>query len=151
MSEKDPIRIFVTHGFAEDEDYARVFEYLESRDKFYYQNYSNPENAPAGGNAERMKEELLRQIKPAEIMILPVGMYRKYTNLIDYQMDAAQACKMPILGITEFGGEAADPKNVADVAEQIVEWNDRIITEAILLLARHEETVQWDVVEFTLD
>ena len=151
MSEKDPIRIFVTHAFAEDEDYARVFEYLESREKFFYQNCSQPDKVPAGGGMASLKEELLNQIKPAEIMVLPVGMYRKYTTLINYQMDAAQARHMPILGVKEFGGEMADPPEVANVAAQIVEWNDRIMTEAILLLARHEETVQWDVVEFTLD
>ncbi len=151
MSEKNPFRIFVAHAFAEDEDYARVFEYLESRDKFFYLNCSQPNNVPAGGGMVTLKEELLSQIKSAEIMILPVGMYRKYTTLINYQIDAAKACQVPILGIKEFGGGMADPPEVANAADQIVEWNDRVITEAILLLARHEKTVQWDVVEFTLD
>ncbi|MCZ6516831.1 MAG: hypothetical protein O6763_05000 [Gammaproteobacteria bacterium] len=151
MSEKNPIRIFVSHAFAEDEDYARVFEYFESRDRFFYQNCSNPDNVPAGGGMEGRKEELLKQIKAAEVMVLPVAMNRKHTTLSSYQMDAAKANQVPILGIKEFGGNAVDPPEVEKFAEQIVEWNDRIIAEAILLLARQEETVQWDVVEFTLD
>ncbi len=151
MSEKNPFRIFVSHAFAEDEDYARVFEYFESRDRFFYQNCSNPDNVPAGGGMEGLKEELLKQIKAAEVMVLPVAMHRKHTTLINYQMDAAKANQVPILGIKEFGGNAVDPPEVEKFAEQIVEWNDRIIAEAILLLARQEETVQWDVVEFTLD
>ena len=151
MSEQDPIRIFVTHAFAEDEDYNRVFEYLESRDNFFYLNCSKPENAPQPGGMESLKAELLNQIKEAEVMVLPIGMYQKYTTLFNYQMEAAQARQMKILAIKEFGGETAEPPIIAEVAEQIVDWNDRIITEAILLLARHEETVQWDVVEFTLD
>ncbi len=151
MSDMNPFRIFVSHAFAEDEDYNRVFEYFESRDRFFYQNCSNPDNVPAGGGMEGLKEELLKQIKAAEVMVLPVAMYRKHTTLINYPMDAAKANKVPILGIKEFGGNAADPPEVEKFAEQIVEWNDRIIAEAILLLARQEETVQWDVVEFTLD
>jgi hypothetical protein len=78
-------------------------------------------------------------------------MYRKHTTLINYQMDAAKANRVPILGIKEFGGEAPDPPEVAKVVDQIVEWNDRMMTEAILYHARQEETVQWDVVEFSLD
>ena len=46
MLEKDPIQIFGTHVFAEDENYARVFEYLEQREKFFYQNCRKPDNAP---------------------------------------------------------------------------------------------------------
>ena len=151
MSEKNPFRIFVSHAFAEDEDYNRVFEYFESRDRFFYVNCSNPDNVPASGGMDALKDELLKQIKTAEIMVLPVGMYRKHTTLISYQMDAAKANQIPILAIKEFGGAMPDPPEVAKAVDQIVEWNDRAITEAILYHARQEETVQWDVVEFSLD
>ena len=151
MSEKDPIRLFVAHAFEEDEDYARVFEYLESRDNFFYQNYSNPTGRPDVGGQERLKEELLNQIKPTEILVLPVGIYRKHTNLLNYQMDAAQACNIPILGIKEFGAESADPPMVAESAAEIVEWNDRAITEAIRRVARNEGNEAWEVIEFTLE
>jgi hypothetical protein len=151
MSEKNPFRIFVSHAFAEDEDYNRVFEYFESRDRFFYVNCSNPDNVPASGGMDALKNELLKQMKAAEVMVLPVGMYRKHTTLISYQMGAAKANQIPILGIKEFGGKMPDPPEVAKVVDQIVEWNDRMIVEAILYLARQEETVQWDVVEFSLD
>jgi 3-oxoacyl-[acyl-carrier-protein] synthase III len=39
----------------------------------------------------------------------------------------------------------------AECITKIVDWNDRMMTEAILYHARQEETVQWDVVEFSLD
>ncbi len=151
MSEKNPFRIFVSHAFAEDEDYNRVFEYFESRDRFFYVNCSKPDNVPASGGMDALKDELLNQIKTSEVMVLPVGMYRKHTTLINYQMEAAKANQIPILGIKEFGGESADPAEVVAAADQIVEWNDRVFAESILFLARNEETVQWDVVEFDLD
>jgi hypothetical protein len=34
MSQRDPIRVFVTHCFEESEDYVRAFEYLESARNF---------------------------------------------------------------------------------------------------------------------
>ena len=35
MSQRDPIRVFVTHCFEEVDDYLRVFEYIESAQNFY--------------------------------------------------------------------------------------------------------------------
>ena len=49
MSQRDPIRVFVTHCFEEGDDYLRVFEYLESAQNFYYNNCSAPEVQPADG------------------------------------------------------------------------------------------------------
>ena len=63
MSEKNPIRVFVTHVFEETHDYLRVFEFLESDDKFYYLNVSKPENIPQQGGMDSIKEELIGQIK----------------------------------------------------------------------------------------
>jgi hypothetical protein len=36
VSESNPIRVFVTHAFQETDDYLRVFEFLESVDRFFY-------------------------------------------------------------------------------------------------------------------
>ena len=70
MSEKNPIRVFVTHTFEESDDYLRVFEFLESDDRFYYLNVSKPENAPSDGRMESIKDELIAQIKKSEAMIV---------------------------------------------------------------------------------
>ena len=47
MSEKNPIRIYVTHAFASHPDYHRVFEYLEALPNFFYRNCSVPDHPPA--------------------------------------------------------------------------------------------------------
>ncbi len=49
VSENNPIRVFVTHMFEEVDDYLRVFEFLESVDRFYYVNVSKPDNVPEEG------------------------------------------------------------------------------------------------------
>ena len=55
MSESNPIRVFATHSFEESDDYLRVFEFLESVDRFYYLNVSKPENLPTTGGARQSR------------------------------------------------------------------------------------------------
>jgi hypothetical protein len=54
MSESNPIRVFATHNFQETDDYLRVFEFLESVQRFYYLNVSKPENLPTTGGTQEM-------------------------------------------------------------------------------------------------
>jgi hypothetical protein len=103
MSEQDPIRIFVTHEFAESDDYARVFEYLESRDRFFYINRSKPDQRPEGGQ-EALEESLRNQIKGSEVVIYPVGSVPENSPLLRFQLTVAQAFSRPILVIQAFGG-----------------------------------------------
>ncbi len=62
MSEDNPIRVFASHAFEENTDYLRVFEFLESVDRFYYVNVSRPENIPVSGGLQAIKDELIEQI-----------------------------------------------------------------------------------------
>ena len=68
ISQQNPARVFVSHAFAQADDYDRVFEYLESVHNFYYRNCSNPELRVT--DREAMKEELRKQISFAEIVIV---------------------------------------------------------------------------------
>jgi hypothetical protein len=151
MSEKDPIRVFVSHLFEADTDYLRVFEYMESRDRFYYLNTAQPEAMPEQGGPEAIKSVLREQIQAAEIVVLPVVTYERNKDLVCYQMDVAQASKLPILAVRSFGGTVAIPKEVLDRADDLVEWNDRVITDAVRRLARNEDTTRWEVIEFDPD
>jgi hypothetical protein len=38
-----------------------------------------------------------------------------------------------------------------DSAADMVDWNDRVITDAVRRLARGEDTQAWDVIEFDMD
>ena len=48
VTQRNPIRLFVSHVWHPDDDYHRVFEYLESASNFFYRNTSTPENRPKG-------------------------------------------------------------------------------------------------------
>ena len=154
MSEKDPIRLFVMHAFQEHEEYARIFEYLESRDNFFYVNTSRPENKPEGGATTAVQEAIREQIKPCEVVVFPAGVYSQDPNLINFELKVAQAFEKPVLAIMAFGGTQVIPKEAMDAATDTVEWNDRAIADAVKRLARGgggAGDAMWDTVEFNID
>ncbi|MGH8224434.1 MAG: hypothetical protein ACREQZ_15815, partial [Woeseiaceae bacterium] len=91
MSEENPIRVFVTHCFAETDDYLRVFEFCESVDRFFYLNYSKPEDVPQSGGMDAIKAELIKQIKECEAVIVLASLYMDQGDLVRFQLDAAEA------------------------------------------------------------
>ncbi len=150
MSERNPIRVYVTHTFAEHEDYHRVFEYLEAASNFFYLNCSAPGRVPTGGGKEGLKDELRNQIREAEVVLVLSSLYAAHRDWIVYQMDAAQALDLPIIAIEPFGGVGDVPPDVAKRAAERVRWNDRSIVDAARRQARHEDTTRWEVIEFEM-
>jgi len=150
MSDSSPIRVFVSHLFEKHPDYLRVFEYLESREKFLYMNVSDPDRKPQGGK-EALKDELRNQIKASEVMVLPVTIFELNPDLVTFQMDCAGAFGKPIIGVKSFGETVVIQKAVLDRAADVVEWEARTLVDALRQHARHEKTARWDVVDFKLD
>jgi len=150
MSEKNPIRLFVTHAWAEHEDYLRVFEFLEAARNFYYRTLSAPDRSP-GGDVEAEREALRGQIRPAEVLIATAAMLRGHSSLLVFQMTYAQSIKRPVVLLPAFGDQSPVPKGVRDLATEEVGWDERALVDTIRRLARGEQTGRWDVVEFTLD
>lgn len=151
MSEKNPIRVFVSHTFQESDDYLRVFEFLESVDRFFYLNCSKPENMPQSGDLAAMKDELIAQIKECEAVIVLASQFIEQNELTRYEMDVAQANDKPIIAIRPFGGLADTPQELIDRANEHIEWNEREMVDSLKRLARLEDTARWETIEFTLD
>ncbi|MDH3429075.1 MAG: hypothetical protein OEQ14_03605 [Gammaproteobacteria bacterium] len=148
MSEKNPIRVFVTHAFAESDDYLRVFEFLESVDRFYYLNMSKPENIPSEGGLEAIKDELIQQIKASEVVVIVSDVYEQKTDLVSYMMDVADANNIGMIAIRPFGGIAETAENVVARVAEHIEWNDRELVDAIKRQGRGEDTARWEVIDF---
>lgn len=150
MSEKNPIRIYVTHAFASHPDYHRVFEYLEASPNFFYRNCSVPDHPPASGGKEALKEEYRTQLKNAEVVVVLSSLYLENEYWATYQMDAAQATNLPLVAIEPFGGTIKMPAELTKRAAEVVGWNERAIVDAVRRQARHEDTARWDMIEFKL-
>lgn len=148
MSEENPIRVFVTHVFEETHDYLRVFEFLESDDKFYYLNVSKPESIPEKGGIDSIKEELIGQIKASEAIIVLPAVYEQKPDLVNYMMDVAEANELGVFTIRPFGGLLETPPDLEQRTGNAVEWNARQIIDRLKLEARGEDTQRWEVIDF---
>jgi len=148
VSESNPIRVYVTHTFSETDDYLRVFEFLESMDRFYYLNVSKPENIPQKGGLDAIKDEFIAQIKESEAIIVLASLFAEKPDLVRFQMDVASANEKPIIAIRPFGALLDMPPELGERASECIEWNNREIADALRRQARLEDTSRWDVIDF---
>ena len=146
----NPIRLFVTHCWEENDDYTRVFEYLEAPGTFYYINTSQPQ-AKRPIDKESQREDLRRQIAPCEVVIALPAAYRSAPELVLFQMTFAKAADRPLIAMENFGSTEALPKAIKDLADEVSAWNERSLIDALRRQARHQETTRWDTIEFKLD
>jgi hypothetical protein len=148
MSQQNPIRLFVAHAWEQTEDYPRIFEYLESARNFFYRNTSTPEHPPAP-DVEARREDLRRQIGTAEILIAPTSLYRAHADLLLFQIHFAKSANKPVLLVRPFGVQSVVPKALSELADDVVDWDERGLVDAIRRLARKENTARYDVIDFS--
>jgi hypothetical protein len=151
MSQRDPIRVFVTHGFEESDDYVRVFEYLESARNFYYHNCSAPDFRPEVASTEALREELRREIAAAEVIVALSSLATTQQDQLVFQLNYAKASDKPVVLLPYFGRETPRLKSLDGLTDENVTWDERALIDAIRRQARHEQTTRWDTIEFKLD
>jgi hypothetical protein len=151
MSQRDPIRVFVTHCFEESDDYARAFEFFESARNFYYRNCSAPDVRLVSADPEGQREELRRQIALAEVVIALACLYSTRQDLLLFELNYAKASDKPVVLLPHFGHEPLDGRVLKGLVDQAVPWDERALIDAVRRQARHEETARWDTIEFKLD
>ena len=151
MSQRDPIRVFVTHCFEESDDYVRVFEYLESALNFYYRNCGNLTRDPVGRSQDAVREELRRQISAAEVIIALASLYPEQQDMLIFELNFAKASDKPVVLLPLFGREQPKLKAFDGLIDESVAWDERALVDAVKRQARHEDTTRWDTIEFKLD
>ena len=150
ITQKNPVRLFVCHVWVEDEDYHRIFEYVESSPNFFYRNTSTPDARPSG-DKEALRDSLRKQIIEAEVVILPAALYRRNMDWVEFQMHCAKAFDKPLIVLEPFGGTDTIAPAVQELADDVVPWDQRQLVDAVKREARHEETTRFDMIEFKLD
>ena len=146
----NPIRLFVTHTWEENDDLSRIFEYLESSRNFHYKCTALPQAPRPLGN-EAQREELRRQIAPSEVVIVLPVTYRREPDLVLFQLNFAKSASRPVIAMEFFGSSEDLPKPIRDLADSISPWNERSVVDALRLHGRHEETHRWDTIEFKIE
>jgi hypothetical protein len=148
VSENNPITVFATHAFEESDDYLRVFEFLESVDRFYYINVSKPENVPGSGGLQAIKDELIEQIKASEAVLVLSSAYEDKPDIVKFIMDVAEANEIGMVAVRPFGGLLETPAELVERCQEHVKWNDRDIADALRRQGRGEDTSRWEVLDF---
>jgi len=57
----------------------------------------------------------------------------------------------PVILLNTFGRTVSLPKDVASLADEVIEWDERALSDAVRRHARHQDTTRWDTIEFKLD
>lgn len=149
MSEKDPIRIMASHGWEADEDYLRLFEYLESTTNFFYENVLQPHESPEGETVAQRRTRVIDAMKRAEVLVVMSGQYERFHSWLDFDLNAAKAHSRPVVLVEPFGPNDA-PDELKRQADVIVGWNSRSLEDAIRVQARQDMSKRFDVIDFDL-
>ncbi len=62
----------------------------------------------------------------------------------------AKSLDKPVIAIEHFGSTQEIAPEIAEIADEVVAWNERSMVDAIRRQARHEKMQRWDVIEFDM-
>ena len=79
------------------------------------------------------------------------SLYAAHQDLFTFELLYAKACEKPVVLLKPFGSRKDMPKAILDLADEVVDWDERALVDAIRRQARHEDTTRWDTIEFKLD
>jgi hypothetical protein len=150
INQANPLRLFVSHHWQDDEDYHRVFEFLEAADHFYYRNCARPET-PRPLTGEAMREALRAEIGASEAVVLLAAQYSKNAETLQFMSTFAQSIRKPVLVLRHFGIATPVPVPLQQGASELLDWDGRALIAALRHHGRGEDIATWDTVEFTLD
>ncbi|MEI4473533.1 TIR domain-containing protein [Frigidibacter sp. MR17.24] len=124
-------KLFISHAWKYSDRYNRAVRFLNDASNFKWSNYSVPESkAFVGMTSEELGEQMKRQIRPAQCVVIVSGMYVNHSAWVQYEMDFAKQIGKPILGIKRWG-EQRTPQSVVNCADEMVAWNSASIVAAI--------------------
>jgi hypothetical protein len=124
-------KLFISHAWSYSESYERTEKFLKEAPNFSWTNFSVPKIDPlqAQGGVS-LEEQLRRQIRPVQCVIIIAGMYVAHSSWIQFEIDFARELQKPILGIIPWGAERT-PVAVSLAANLMVKWNSASIVHGI--------------------
>lgn len=124
-------KLFISHAWKYSERYNRAVKFLDDANNFKWSNYSVPESkAFEGMTNAQLTEQMRKQIRPVQCVIIVSGMYVNHSDWIQFEMNFAKEIGKPILGIRRWGEERS-PASVVEAADEMVNWNSASIVAAI--------------------
>jgi ABC-type amino acid transport substrate-binding protein len=109
---------------------------LNGANWFNYHNYSVPtDRAFYGLGPYQLREQLRRQIRPVDVVVILGGMYAAHSDWIGFEIDFAKEINKPILGVRPRAAQRM-PLRVVLAADRVVNWSTSSIVAGIRELRR---------------
>ena len=95
---------------------------LKSKPYFDWNNYSVPvQKAFERMSRAELKDQLRKQIRPVNCVIIIGGMWTNHSDWIQFEMDFANKVGKPVLGVKPRGAKVM-PAAVVEGSDLIVNW-----------------------------
>ena len=137
------IHVFISHSWAYSKHYNTLEDWIFNRKwrrgqaSLDFRDFSVPRNDPIHNapSDRALREAIFNQIVRCHVVVIPLGMYAKYSKWMKKEVKGAQDYTKPILGVKPRGQER-QPSDVVNVADEIAGWNRKSIINGIWRLYR---------------
>lgn len=132
------IHVFISHSWAYSNHYATLADWIFNRNwnsgqaSLDFRDYSVPQNDPIhnANNDKQLRQALYNQIFRSHVIVIPTGMYARYSKWIQKEIDGAGFYSKPILAVNPWGAQRTSA-DVKDVADKVVGWNAESVVGGI--------------------
>ena len=137
------IHIFISHSWNYHKHYETLWSWVFDESnamgsaRLRFQNYSVPKNDPihTDGSDRELQDRIFARIARSHVIVIPMGMYTRYSKWIRKEINGANSYKKPILAIRPWAQERASSV-VRDAADAVVGWNRGSLVREIWQLHR---------------
>ena len=127
--------LFISHSWTYSDAYHKLCGLLDSRDYFFYKNFSVPKDDPihTNGTDKQLLEAITNKVQLSHVIVIMAGVYSTYSKWINKEIVVANKAfsnPKPIIGIKPWG-QTNVSKVVKENAVELVGWNTESIVSAI--------------------
>lgn len=138
------IHVFISHSWSYSEHYDTLASWIFGENwsvgqaSLDFRNFSVPIDDPIhnANNDKQLKEALFNQISRSHVVVIPTGMYTKYSKWIQKEIDGAKLYEKPILAVNPWGQQRSSGV-VVDNSDDFSGWNKQPIIDKIWNLYRN--------------
>ena len=124
-------KIFISHAWRYNDDYASVVTRLNAEPNFRWENRSVPQHDPLlAGKTSELQKLLRDQMRPANAFVILGGMYAANSDWIEFEVEFARRIGRPIIGVYPHGSDRM-PLLISNNATEIVGWTAGSIVSSI--------------------
>lgn len=123
--------IFISHAWRYSKHYWTIVNWFDNTPYFYWRNYSVPEHDSCDEKTSiGLTNCILRQMRPAQYIIILGGMYTAHSDWIRFELEEAHRMGKIIIGVRPWGQERM-PQIIQELADEVVGWNRDSVINAV--------------------